>query len=362
MRHPSENDAADRAWCALPVVTVAVFLLCTVLGGLGYFEFTSPEKTCISCHEIRASHAHWTNAVHRSVSCKQCHGGSADSIHALRENAKRVFYHLTETRHDNIRLSEEQTIRMMQACQSCHAREFAYWQKGGHGTNYAGIFMDAKHNRTEQMADDCLRCHGMFFEGKMADLVTPLDTKGPWQFKTPATAERPVIPCLACHRMHAPGQPFKRPSLHVAAAATNPPVFRRDTLAFYVRQEKAHFSIDDLSVPRLFDQGRPVKVSSDPRQRLCTQCHAPDAFGNAGSSDDRTPTGVHEGISCVACHAPHSNETRASCALCHPARSSCGLDVTAMDTTFRSRVSTHNVHTMRCLDCHPSGVPTKRGH
>ena len=352
-----------RACYALPALTVLVFLLCTVLGGLGYFEFTPPEKTCISCHEIRASHARWTNSVHRAVSCKQCHGGSADSVHALRENAKRVFYHLTDKRHDNIRLSEEQTIRMMQACQSCHQREFAHWQEGGHGTNYAGIFMDEKHNKTEQLADDCLRCHGMFFEGKMTDLATPLDIKGPWRFKNPLMAGRPVIPCLACHELHAPGQPFRHPAGQAAAAAatTNLPAFRRDALAVYVRQEGAHFAIDDLMVPKIFDLGRPVKVSSDPRQRLCTQCHAPDAFGQAGTGDDRTPTGVHEGVSCVACHAPHSNDTRASCALCHPARSSCGLDVTKMDTTFRSLASKNNIHRMKCIDCHPGGVPKKRG-
>ena len=355
-----KKNKREGAWYALPALTVTVFLLCTVLGGLGYFEFSPPEKTCVSCHEIRASHARWTNSVHRTVSCKQCHGRSADSVHALRENAKRVFNHLTEKRHDNIRLSEEQTVRMVQACQGCHQREFAHWQAGGHGTNYAGIFMDEKHNRTEQMADQCLLCHGMFYEGRMSDLAVPLDTKGPWRFRNPAMAERPSIPCLACHELHAPGQPFKRPAV-ASAATTNLPAFRRDTLAFYVRQEGRHFAIDDLSIPRIVDQGRPVKVSSDPRQRLCTQCHAPNAFGQAGTGDDRTPTGVHEGLSCMACHAPHSNDTRASCSACHPARSSCGLDVTKMDTTFRSRASRNNIHRMKCVDCHPAGVPKKRG-
>ncbi len=335
----------------------AVFIVCAAVGGLGYFEHTPAERTCVSCHEIAASYAQSTNSVHRDVSCKECHGHSADSMHAVRENFKRVFYHLTKTHHDNIRLSEEQQIRIMQACCDCHEREFAHWQKSGHGTNYAGIFMDEKHNRTEQMADQCLLCHGMFFEGKMADMVTPLNTKGPWSFKKPETATRPVIPCLVCHQLHAPGQPFKRPTTPEAGATTNPPAFRRDILAFYVRQEKTHFAADDLSVPKIVEQGRPVKVSSDPRQRLCMQCHAPNAYGEAGTGDDRTPRGVHEGISCVACHSPHSNDARASCAMCHPARQSCGLDVITMDTTFRSHASKHNIHTVRCLDCHPAGVP-----
>ena len=70
--------------------------------------------------------------------------------------------------------------------------------------------------------------------------------------------------------LHAPGQPFKHSAVLASAASTNLPAFRRATLAIYVRQEGAHFAIDDLMVPKIFDLGRPVKVSSDPRQRLCT--------------------------------------------------------------------------------------------
>lgn len=348
-----KRNKTEKAWFILPLLMAAMFLVFMVLGGIGYFEFSPPERTCISCHEIRVSHAHWSNSVHRSVSCKACHGGSADSFHALRENFKRVFSHLTETRHEDIRLSEEQTVRMMQACQQCHQREYAYWNQGGHGTNYAAIFMNTNHNSQEQMAAQCLRCHGMFYAGSIADLVTPLNIRGPWQFRNPVMAQRPVIPCMACHELHAPGELFH-------ASATNSPVFRRETIALYSRTEKAHFAIDDLLIPKIVHNGHTVKVSSDPRQRLCTQCHAPNAFGHAGSSDDRTPTGVHEGLSCAACHAPHSNDTRASCALCHPARSSCGLDVTRMDTSFRSPTSQHNIHRMTCLECHPEGVPKKK--
>ena len=347
------------AWLAMPLLVIAVFLICAVLGGVGYFELAPPERTCASCHEIRASHARWTNSVHRGVSCKQCHGRSADSFHALRENANRLFRHVTETRHDNIGLSEEQTVRMVQSCRQCHQREFAHWQAGGHGADYTRIFMDEAHNRAERMADQCLLCHGMFYEGRMTDMVyfpsqgTQSAIDPSYQFKRPHMAGRPAIPCLACHELHAPSEPFSR------SGSTNNPAARRDTIAFYVRPEKTHFAISDLMIPKIVEQGRPVNVSSDPRQRLCTQCHAPDAHGHAGSSDDRTPTGVHEGISCAACHAPHSNDTRGSCVQCHPARSSCGLDVTAMDTTYRSRASSNNIHRVKCLDCHPGGAPKK---
>ena len=66
--------------------------------------------------------------------------------------------------------------------------------------------------------------------------------------------------------------------------------------------------------------------------RLCVQCHSPNALHEAGSSDDRTPTGVHEGLSCTACHDVHSNDARKSCGKCHPAISNCKLDVTMMNT------------------------------
>ncbi|MDA3923642.1 MAG: multiheme c-type cytochrome [Kiritimatiellae bacterium] len=354
--------STERAWYILPLLMTAVFLGCCFLGGLGYFEFSPPEKTCISCHEMAVSNMRWTNSVHRNVSCKDCHGGSADSWHALRENSKRVFYHLTEKRHDNIRLTEEQTLRTMKNCQSCHAREFAHWQNGGHGISYAGIFLDEKHNHTEQMAEDCLRCHAMFNEGQIADVVTPLNITGPWQLMNPVMAGQPTIPCQACHTLHAPGAPFQRmpdTSDMTAVSITNAPSVRRDTLAFYVRQEKCSFPIDDLSIPRIVERGRIVKVSSDPRQRLCTQCHAPNALGEAGSCDDCTPTGVHEGISCAACHKPHSNDTRGSCVTCHPRFTACSQDVMAMDTTYRSRKSKHNIHRLKCIDCHTKGVPER---
>jgi hypothetical protein len=33
--------------------------------------------------------------------------------------------------------------------------------------------------------------------------------------------------------------------------------------------------------------------------------------------------------------------------------------VEKMDTTFANPKSRHNIHTMRCIDCHPQGIPKK---
>jgi hypothetical protein len=110
----------------------------------------------------------------------------------------------------------------------------------------------------------------------------------------------------------------------------------------------------------MVDDGRPVKASPDRRQALCYQCHAPRAGNQVFSGDDRTPVGVHEGLSCQACHSAHAQTTRASCTGCHPRFSNCGLDVETMDTTFKSATSLHDVHRVACVDCHPNGVPEKK--
>ena len=112
--------------------------------------------------------------------------------------------------------------------------------------------------------------------------------------------------------------------------------------------------------PRCTTATRPVKASPDQRQALCYQCHAAQASAQVASGDDRTPVGVHEGLSCLACHQKHGQQTRASCADCHPRLSNCGLDVEKMDTTFANTKSGHNIHFVKCADCHPKGVPKKR--
>jgi hypothetical protein len=129
------------------------------------------------------------------------------------------------------------------------------------------------------------------------------------------------------------------------------------SLALYDRRSFDHVPAAQLPLPAMLDDGRPVATSPDPRQGLCYQCHAPRASGQVFSGDDRTPTGVHEGLACNACHAKHGQQTRASCTACHPRLSNCGLDVETMDTSFRSPESPHDVHRVACTDCHPAGAP-----
>jgi hypothetical protein len=180
----------------------------------------------------------------------------------------------------------------------------------------------------------------MFFQGDITDLVAAPAAAGSWSLRDAARATQPAIPCLACHQVHAP------------SGVTQ-------TASFFDHREQAHYSASVLPVASIYQGSRAVKVSRDPRQRVCMQCHAPDATHQLASSDDRTPAGVHEGLSCRDCHWSHTNSAKASCNACHPADSHCGIEVQKMDTTFLSTESRHNIHTVACSDCHPDGIPKK---
>jgi hypothetical protein len=197
------------------------------------------------------------------------------------------------------------------------------------------------------------------------DLVQPQNTQGPWHLIREGFADQPAIPCMTCHQVHREGALDVRPQGRISVAGQ--PV--HDSLAFFDRREGLHFAATALAIPVLHDGARVVTASQDPRQGICYQCHAPrqpeagtpaaaNGWGRqVGSGDDRTPVGVHEGLSCIACHMGHNQNTRASCKNCHPQMSHCGLDVETMDTTYASASSPHNIHWVRCTDCHQRGIP-----
>ena len=105
-----------------------------------------------------------------------------------------------------------------------------------------------------------------------------------------------------------------------------PQEITRPSLALFDRREQEHVAVMELPLPaKMLDGAREVKISPDQRQALCYQCHAPVSTLQVRSGDDRTPIGVHEGLSCLACHAKHGQQTRASCSTCHPKLSNCGI-------------------------------------
>jgi len=331
-----------------------------VLPGASFYYHYSGGKSCARCHEIWQPYTDWHTSTHRNVACSACHGDVFTLNAGFHlKNIRRLVAHLRGDLPEQVRLKTDDVLHMGERCQKCHQQEFADWAAGPHGATYAQIFLDKTHNRQRHLMDDCLRCHAMHFEGGIRDLVTPVDVKGPWKLRHPELTDQPVIPCLACHQMHRQGPPLARPAVKPVNPGPNQEIFR-PSLALFDRRELDYVPVGRLPLPAMRDGERPVKISPDRRQALCYQCHAPLASMEVGSGDDRTPTGVHAGLSCLACHQGHGQKTRASCANCHPQLSNCGLDVETMDTTFKSIKSPHNVHFVKCVDCHTKGVPKKK--
>lgn len=299
---------------------VALFGACAGLGGLAWFELAPPTSTCSVCHEIRGAKEGWAHAAHTNVSCKACHGGT---FAAFGDNVRRAWQHVTAKDHVRLRLdmplSEEQVDRMSEACGRCHQEEYANWARSGHASPVAKFLLDDDHNRAWKPADQCLRCHGMFLEGDCDAILARIMAEGRfsrvqtaeelprfWYFRKVEQGRRAAVPCLACHR----GHPMRGDDPSARFRAQGP-------VAFYSRPEQMYFEPWQLSLQKIMKDGAPVAQSEDPRRRLCQQCHAADAFAHAGSSDDRTPTGVHAGLSCVSCHGAHCADPRKSCGTCH---------------------------------------------
>jgi hypothetical protein len=346
-----------RFLVALAVVGV---LAMAALGGSSWYYGGDDGMGCARCHEIRPMVDAWAASSHRNVKCKDCHGSSFSADLRMHvKNLGRVWLHARGETPEQIHIRHRDVVPLVERCSACHRQERADWASGPHGAAYASIFVNPEHNKAQQLMDDCLRCHAMHFEGGIRDLVIPLDRKGPWKFVRDEYASLPAVPCLACHAVHNAGDPL--PPRNDRVALTGPvQEIARPSLALYDRRALEHVGLARLPMPAMREGKRPVKASPDRRQALCYQCHAPRAGGEVFSGDDRTPVGVHEGLSCLACHEKHGQTTRASCAACHPRLSNCGLDVETMDTTFKSRDSRHNIHRVACLDCHPKGVPKKK--
>jgi hypothetical protein len=344
----------------LLAIAAVVVLGVAALAGTSWYYGGDDGMGCARCHEIRPMVDAWAESSHRGVLCKDCHGSSFTAelrMHA--KNVQRVWLHSRGETPEQIRLRHQDVSPMVERCGACHRQERADWESGPHGTPYAALFINPEHNASQQLMDDCLRCHGMHFEGGIRDLVTPLDRKGPWTFVDASFAGLPAVPCMACHSVHRQGAPL--PARTDRGLVPGPAQeIVRPSLALYDRRSFEHVGLERLPLPAMNEGGRPVKTSPDPRQALCYQCHAPRPGNEVFSGDDRTPVGVHEGLSCLACHGKHGLETRVSCAGCHPRLSNCGIDVEKMDTTFKSADSRNDVHRVACLDCHPKGVPQRK--
>lgn len=298
--------------------------ICTVplllfWGGYTTWNLSDPKNTCAQCHEVAPSHAEWVNSAHAGVKCIECHGTAlSNGIHSIKEKTGMMVTHIKgEKRNEDIYLTEDQRLEIVNRCIACHRAEHAGWLAGGHAVSYKEIFMDSNHNTMEKPYWDCFRCHGMFYDGNIHDLMS-LDSEHPtdWHIKDKKQENKPTITCLSCHQIHTPNPVSEK---YISMTDTiKSAIPRNPKTAIYLRAEKMHLRSDYLTPVTLKDGAEKVNMALDPNTLLCMQCHSPNYAHAAGTEDDRTPVGVHEGISCIACHKPHSGETRQSCMECHP--------------------------------------------
>jgi hypothetical protein len=352
-----EGAVVRRAVIVSAVVLGSLLML--VPGTTLYFESGNGTR-CTTCHEMGDTYGRWHNSSHRGIACEKCHGGAltADPKFHL-NNASRVVAHIGGELPERIAFGNDYVQNMTERCQSCHRQEYASWAAGPHSATYRRIFTDKAHNSKTMLMDDCLRCHGMHFEGGINNVVSPVGRSGPWQLAKAEMANMATMPCLTCHAIHREGPELRKAGEKGEVAGPSQEI-ARPSLAYFDRRSQRAVPVSDLPLPNMLEGERVVRMSKDQRQALCYQCHAPAVTMQVGSDDDRTGIGVHEGISCLSCHAQHGQTTRASCATCHPKMSNCGLDVEKMDTTFLSKDSRHNIHRVKCVDCHANGIPRKK--
>jgi len=348
-----------RARVLVPLAAV-LFAILLLPGASVYYSY-SQGRSCTKCHEIWQPYRDWHESAHRNVACSECHGDVLTLNAGFHlKNLRQLTKHLRGEAPEQVRLRTADVLEIEKRCAKCHRQEYADWSAGPHGASYSKIFLNTDHNQRTLLIDDCLRCHAMHYQGSIRDLVTPVNIKGPWQLREAQLGVQPAMPCLTCHQMHRYGTPLSPSPAVKADDATSKEDINRPSLALFDRREQEYVAVSRLPLPQMHEGARLVKISPDQRQALCYQCHAPTASAQVQSADDRTPVGVHEGLSCLACHEQHGQKTRASCTTCHPQLSNCGLDVEKMDTTFKNLKSPHNIHTVKCADCHAKGVPRKK--
>ena len=327
-----------------------------LFGGYTRWNSANPQQTCASCHEISSSVSGWQVSAHRNIQCSECHGTAiSNGIHSLKEKAHMIFTHVNKNPEpENIHMTERQVLDLSERCTKCHQAEYKKWLSGGHSAKYADIFMNGKHNMDEPPYWGCLRCHGMFYDGNIQTLLKkPQKADGVWRLNDKMQATLPTMPCLTCHSMHINNDLLGNAiRFDIPVEISHERIHRHPSVSFYVRADKRSIRSDQLMAISMFSQNKTIRVSNDPISKLCQQCHSPNFKHQSGSEDDRTPTGVHEGIPCMACHMAHSNDARSSCKNCHPAISNCNVDVTTMNTTFVNLNSPNNIHSVSCGSCH----------
>src|SRR5260370_3306529 len=224
----------------------AIVVLGLPAGSL-YYQYRS-GASCARCHEIRQESEAWDAASHRNGECGDWYGEITmlgPGFHL--GNLGRLVKHVRQGFRDPVRLGTRDIPRLMEQCRGCHRQEFAQWESGAHSATYRRLFLEAKHNRQRLLTDDCLRCHGMHFEGGIRELVAPVDARGPWRLLRPELADQPAIPCLSCHQVHREGELLPRAGPADAQSSTRSSTKQellRPSVSLFDRREQKHFGVE----------------------------------------------------------------------------------------------------------------------
>ena len=113
---------------AIGVYTL-VFLTAATVGSMAYFHFGDPQNTCATCHEMNGVHSDWSASAHRTLHCRNCHGGSLTlDIHALQSHLRRVTRHISGRTAGPIHLTGRDVPAVHESGRRCHPQRFAEWQ------------------------------------------------------------------------------------------------------------------------------------------------------------------------------------------------------------------------------------------
>lgn len=196
-------------------------------------------------------------------------------------------------------------------CAPCHQMEAVRWSGTLHAASAKDVLLNKEHNTAEQLTSECIGCHAPFqaHDTTIADLVGPLNQKGPWTLRV-AAVKWQAIKCEACHR---------------------PESLRPGKLSFYDAAKGRYTPVANVTT-------------------LCEKCH------QVGTEDSRDLAGsVHQGLECTACHlrGGMNMSPKEACKTCHPKVDPWGHpSVATLDTSYRSDKSPHYIHQVTCRSCH----------
>ncbi len=173
------------------LLATLVCLVGVLLAYSSHYERTH-GGACASCHEIWQPYSDWHTSAHRGVPCADCHGDVFTLNAGFHiNNMRRVFAHLSWRSSRQAAPAQQRCVRHGAALPQLPRRGIRGLASERRTAPATRIFFSTPITTTSKLLmDDCLRCHGMHFEGGIRDLVTPLNTVRPVAIKTRRAEKR----------------------------------------------------------------------------------------------------------------------------------------------------------------------------